>query len=76
MKRVLELALGVALASAFLTGQAYAYLDAGSVSMALQVVIGAVASALVIVKVYFSRFLNFFRRGTASAEARSDVKNG
>jgi hypothetical protein len=67
MKRRFELAIGVALISAFLTVPAYAYLDAGSVSMALQVVVGAVASALVVAKVYLSRIVGFFRRGSDTA---------
>lgn len=67
MKRPFELALATTLASAFLTGPAFAYLDAGSVSMALQVVVGGVASALLIGKMHLSRITGFFRRETPAS---------
>ncbi len=66
MKSPIELALAVVLFSVGLTAPAYAYLDPGSVSMALQVVIGAVASGLIIGKMYFARFMGLFRRGSAA----------
>lgn len=75
MKRSLELTLGVTLATLFMTAPAFAYLDAGSVSMALQVVIGTVASALVVAKVYLSRITGFFRRGTSgSADVQGEAE--
>ncbi len=71
MKRSLRLAAAVALASALMTAPAYAYLDAGSVSMALQVTIGAVASVVVVAKVYLARVTGFFRRALSSSADQS-----
>ncbi len=51
------------------TAPAYAYLDAGSVSMAFQVAIGAVASAMMFGKFYFRKFMMLFSRTPAD---RSD----
>jgi hypothetical protein len=47
---------------------AYAYLDAASVSMALQVVTGAAASVLLFGKTYFARIAAFVRRRPAVSE--------
>ncbi len=69
MKRFYELAAGTLLISAFLTGPALAYLDAGSVSMALQVLVGGVAGVLLIGKMYLARITGFFRRSAPSASA-------
>ena len=41
---------------------AYAYLDPGSGSMLLQVLLGGVAALAVILKFYWNRFLSLFRR--------------
>lgn len=40
---------------------AYAYLDPGTGSIILQAVIGAVAGALIVVKLYWYRFTSFLR---------------
>jgi hypothetical protein len=40
---------------------AYAYLDPGTGSMMLQLALGGVAGALVVVKLYFQRAREFFR---------------
>ncbi len=39
---------------------AHAYLDPGSGSMALQVLLGGLAAVLVVVKIYWSRLMKFF----------------
>lgn len=41
---------------------AHAYLDPGTGSMVLQIVLGGVAGALVIVKIYWARVRSFFSR--------------
>ncbi|MFN2098891.1 hypothetical protein [Altererythrobacter sp. MF3-039] len=40
---------------------AHAYIDAASVSMALQVIIGSVAAAFIAIRVYIHRFISLFR---------------
>ena len=50
-------ALGVLL---ILTSPAYAYLDPGSVSMWLQVVLGGLAGFVVLLKLFWRRILGFF----------------
>jgi hypothetical protein len=75
MKRSIEIAGAVALLSAAMTAPAYAYLDPGSVSMALQVAVWAVASGLVLCKMYLSRIARFFRR-TISPSAEVNGSTG
>jgi len=62
MNKAIEFFTATILLTAFMTGPAFAYLDGGSVSMALQVAVGAVASVLVVAKVYFARIVGIFRR--------------
>jgi hypothetical protein len=47
---------------------AYAYLDPGSGSMLLQVLLGGVAALAVILKFYWNRFRSLFRRDKKSKE--------
>ncbi|MCF8468227.1 MAG: hypothetical protein K9G33_12560 [Sneathiella sp.] len=47
---------------------AYAYLDPGTGSMLLQLMLGGVAGLLVIVKLYFHKLTGFFRFNSNSAE--------
>lgn len=78
MKRSHDLAVATVLASAFLTGPAFAYLDAASVSMALQVVVGGIAGILLLGKVYLGRITSLFR-GSApspSSPAAAPVAQG
>jgi hypothetical protein len=49
---------------------AWAYLDPGAGSMVLQVLLGGIAGVIVILKLYWQRFLGIFRRG-----AQEDAKN-
>lgn len=62
-----NIVFAIAVTAALPTSAAHAYLDPGSVSMALQVVIGGVASALMFGKLYLRRVLSFFRRGDDAA---------
>jgi O-antigen/teichoic acid export membrane protein len=41
---------------------AHAYLDAGTGSMLLQLILGGVAGLVVIMKLYWQKFLSFFRK--------------
>lgn len=59
-----------------LPGEAHAYLDAGSGSMIVQLIIGAVAGALVACKAYWSRISVFFRRGSAAPSAEDEERDG
>jgi len=47
----------------FSTIPAYAYLDPGSGSMILQLLLGGVAALVVILKLYWNRFLSLFGIG-------------
>jgi hypothetical protein len=47
--------------------EANAYIDAGTVSMALQVVVGAIAGGLMATKLYYRRIVSFFKRGNGDS---------
>ncbi len=67
MKRLtLILAAVILLGSFAVTAPAYAYLDPGTGSMLLQLLLGGVAGALVIGKLYWARIQSFFGRGPSS----------
>ena len=62
------LVLGVLCAS-----PAYAYLDSGTISLVLQAVTGAIASALLFGKVYWGKLDTFFsRKSAATGNDRQD----
>lgn len=46
---------------------AHAYLDSGTISLVLQAVTGAVASALLFGKIYWSKLVGFFSRKSSAA---------
>jgi hypothetical protein len=48
---------------------AQAYLDPGTGSMILQLILGGVAGALIVLKLYWHRFLSFFGRGDSSTNS-------
>ena len=50
------------------TGDAYAYLDPGTGSIILQAVIGAVASGLFVMKIYWAKCKAFFGFGNAESD--------
>ena len=51
---------------------AYAYLDPGTGSMILQLLLGGLAGALVIIKLYWVRFKEFFVRKPAAEDHKED----
>ena len=67
------LALVLVLAGA---APAYAYLDPGSGSMMVQLLLGGVAGAVVIVRLYWARLLTMLglRRDKPEADAKADAK--
>ena len=52
---------------------AYAYLDPGSGSMLLQLVLGGLAGLAVIAKLYWHRLLGLFGRHSPQEESESDM---
>ena len=63
----------IALTAALPVTAAHAYVDGGSVTMAAQVLIGGIASALMFAKLYLRRIFAFFRsfgRSAASETAK------
>jgi hypothetical protein len=67
MKRVtLILVTAVLLGSLAVSAPAYAYLDPGTGSMLLQLLLGGVAGALVVGKLYWARIMSFFGLGSSS----------
>lgn len=55
---------------AFGVADAQAYLDPGTGSMILQAVIGTVAGALIVIKLYWYKLVNFFK-----ARVRDEVSD-
>jgi hypothetical protein len=82
MKKVVMVLVSVLCVLLTLRRPAYAYLDPGSGSMLLQLVLGGVAGITVIVKLYWRRFLTLLRvrRGeqacpkTAAPEANAELE--
>jgi hypothetical protein len=80
-----NVALLAAVPTLFFTGPAWAYLDPGTGSMMLQLLLGGIAGAMVVGKLYWHRFRGFVtsrfsgkprdsaRAKHASASAGSDV---
>jgi hypothetical protein len=62
MKRPSDFVAAILIFGLLPAAPAYAYLDAASVSMALQVITGAAASVLLFGKTYLARIAGFFRR--------------
>jgi hypothetical protein len=56
--------LNVFLIVAGFANSAWAYLDPGTGSMVLQLLLGGVAGAIVILKLYWRRFVGLFRGNT------------
>jgi hypothetical protein len=54
--------------------QALAYLDPGSGSMILQLLFGGIAGGVIIMKLYWSSFLNLFRHKRAQQQTLSSQK--
>ena len=72
--RLTNVALLAAVATLFFTGPAWAYLDPGTGSMMLQLLLGGVAGAMVVGKLYWQRLREFVTSlfsGKASEAARA-----
>lgn len=68
----------LALAAAVLfsyTEQAYAYLDPGTGSMLLQALIGAVAGAVVVIRLYWAKIKSFVSRFGHNRESSEDISS-
>jgi hypothetical protein len=74
MKRSSDYLFAIVVFGLLPAAPAYAYLDAASVSMALQVITGAAASALLFGKTYFGRIALFFRRKPAAQPAATPAE--
>lgn len=75
MRRFSDLALALCVFALLPLAPAHAYLDPASVSMALQVVTGAVASVLLFGKVHLLRIASFFRRKRPEKPAAEDQRS-
>lgn len=54
---------------------AWAYLDPGTGSMVLQLLLGGIAGAVVILKLYWSRFVGLFRGSAREESERSSSED-
>jgi hypothetical protein len=63
MIRLLSAAFLALLLLGTFTRPAHAYLDPGTISMALQAILGAIAAGFVAIKMFWSRILGFFGKG-------------
>jgi hypothetical protein len=62
-------ALIAVLASLLLAREAYAYLDPGTGSYVLQILIASLVGALFMLKVFWGRIVGFFSKGSSESEA-------
>lgn len=78
IERSLKLAVWMVIGFfAFGVTAAQAYLDPGTGSMILQAVIGAVAGALIVVKLYWYKLVSFLKgRAASKTDARGFDKDG
>lgn len=56
------------LVTALYAGEADAYLDAGAGSMIFQAILGAIVGGIVLIRAYWRRVVNRFRRGAPEDE--------
>lgn len=71
MRRLTLIFAAVILLDSFaVTAPAYAYLDPGTGSMLLQLLLGGVAGALVVGKLYWARIKSFFGLGPPSGPSQ------
>ena len=73
MQQVGSGALGFFVLSLITPPAAFAYLDPGSGSMLLQLVLGGLAGLAVIAKLYWHRLLGLFGRRSPQEESESDM---
>lgn len=71
---LINVALFVAmfLLASHLSGSLHAYLDPGTGSVALQLIIGSVVAALVTIRLYWDRLKTFVRRTPPARDAASE----
>jgi hypothetical protein len=62
IKRFKEMKILYFICLSVYSSQVFAYLDPGSTSLIIQGLIAAIASAITVVSLYWSRFKNFFKR--------------
>jgi hypothetical protein len=62
-------ALMAVLASLLLAREAYAYLDPGTGSYIIQILVAGLLGALFMLKVYWRRIVGFFSKGSSELEA-------
>ena len=55
-------ALNILLFAVFFSGPAHAYLDPGTGSIILQAIVGTIAGGLVLIKLYWYRIKNLFKK--------------
>jgi hypothetical protein len=67
--------LNVFLIVAGFANSAWAYLDPGTGSMVLQLLLGGVAGAIVILKLYWRRFVGLFRGNTREEAENSSSED-
>ena len=68
MARILVVTVGVALACLAIPAPAHAYLEPGTTTMFVQMIVGAIVGGLFAIKLYFKRLIGFFRRTSEPAE--------
>lgn len=56
-------------------GTAHAYLDPGSGSFIIQILIAALAGSLLTLRVFWSRIIGFFRKSDESTQETSDASS-
>lgn len=75
MKKLSDFIFALFVLAVLGTSPAYSYLDPASISMALQIVIGAVAGGLIAIKLYLGKikaFFGRFRKPSADRDGRPD----
>lgn len=76
MKSFVEKTLVVLIVSIFFFPlNAFAYLDPGSGSMLLQLILGGVAGLMVVVKLYWQSFLSLFKGKKSTDSDSTDKKD-
>lgn len=74
MRKNLVLACTMMLAGTFYSAPAYAYLDPGTGSIILQLLLGGVAGGVIVFKLYWARLKSFFVRKPKDDEQRRDAE--
>ena len=71
MKRLMDFALALVVTGALTASPAHAYLDGGTISLALQALTGAVAGFLLFGRTYLAKVRNLFSRTNGDDSAKS-----